>query len=247
MTRVVLEVDDVAEYSAFLLPNPYRLIIDIHGKAQNKALLAKKSSPEELIAAAEGGEALPGAVRNRLKRDERLDAALAGLRRIAAEQRQVAGDPQLTQLLSRYRAQAATAAAKRIADRLSELVRVVDALDGENEIVNFETTKGEKEFLEESFDVGAQLGAQTLHRPRLSGKGEEYWQFDGEYWADEIGYYRYTLKDACPAQGKGDASDPFGDEDCRIDARRGGGSEARRNDRRPRSNPSQGRGRAAQG
>ena len=31
-TRVVLEVDDVAEYSAFLLPNPYRLIIDIHGR-----------------------------------------------------------------------------------------------------------------------------------------------------------------------------------------------------------------------
>ena len=31
-TRVVLEVDDVTEYSAFLLPNPYRLIVDIHGK-----------------------------------------------------------------------------------------------------------------------------------------------------------------------------------------------------------------------
>jgi N-acetylmuramoyl-L-alanine amidase len=31
-TRVVLEVDSVTEYSAFLLPNPYRLIIDIHGK-----------------------------------------------------------------------------------------------------------------------------------------------------------------------------------------------------------------------
>ncbi len=30
-TRVVLEVDDVSDYSAFLLPNPYRLIIDIHG------------------------------------------------------------------------------------------------------------------------------------------------------------------------------------------------------------------------
>jgi N-acetylmuramoyl-L-alanine amidase len=30
-TRVVLDVNDVAEYSAFLLPNPYRLIIDIHG------------------------------------------------------------------------------------------------------------------------------------------------------------------------------------------------------------------------
>jgi len=32
MARVVLDVDDVAEYSAFLLPNPYRLIIDVHGK-----------------------------------------------------------------------------------------------------------------------------------------------------------------------------------------------------------------------
>jgi N-acetylmuramoyl-L-alanine amidase len=31
-TRVVLEVDDLADYEAFLLPDPYRLIIDIHGK-----------------------------------------------------------------------------------------------------------------------------------------------------------------------------------------------------------------------
>jgi N-acetylmuramoyl-L-alanine amidase len=31
VTRVVLDVHHVAEYSAFLLPNPYRLIIDIHG------------------------------------------------------------------------------------------------------------------------------------------------------------------------------------------------------------------------
>ena len=34
VTRVVLDVSDVTEYSAFLLPNPYRLIIDIHGKTE---------------------------------------------------------------------------------------------------------------------------------------------------------------------------------------------------------------------
>jgi N-acetylmuramoyl-L-alanine amidase len=39
MTRVVLDVNDVSEYSAFLLPNPYRLIIDIHGgKAQGTGI-----------------------------------------------------------------------------------------------------------------------------------------------------------------------------------------------------------------
>ncbi|MEO7027941.1 MAG: AMIN domain-containing protein, partial [Acidobacteriaceae bacterium] len=32
VTRVVLDVHEVTDYSAFLLPNPYRLIIDIHGK-----------------------------------------------------------------------------------------------------------------------------------------------------------------------------------------------------------------------
>ncbi|HEX8926918.1 MAG TPA: N-acetylmuramoyl-L-alanine amidase, partial [Terriglobales bacterium] len=44
MVRVVLEVDDVGDYSAFLLPNPYRLIIDIHGR-QQKNQLAKNEKP----------------------------------------------------------------------------------------------------------------------------------------------------------------------------------------------------------
>jgi len=39
-TRVVLEVDDLSDYDAFLLPDPYRLIIDIHGK-DAKAARAK--------------------------------------------------------------------------------------------------------------------------------------------------------------------------------------------------------------
>jgi N-acetylmuramoyl-L-alanine amidase len=42
LARVVLDVDDVAEYSAFLLPNPYRLIIDIHGKLPPTQVAAKK-------------------------------------------------------------------------------------------------------------------------------------------------------------------------------------------------------------
>lgn len=37
VTRVVLDVHEVTDYSAFLLPNPYRLIIDIHGKQRSAA------------------------------------------------------------------------------------------------------------------------------------------------------------------------------------------------------------------
>jgi N-acetylmuramoyl-L-alanine amidase len=48
MTRVVLDVNDVTEYSAFLLPNPYRLIIDIHGgpQPQQVASAQQKELPD---------------------------------------------------------------------------------------------------------------------------------------------------------------------------------------------------------
>lgn len=50
MARVVLDVDDVAEYSAFLLPNPYRLIIDIHGKLRAQQVAGTATEPKALVA-----------------------------------------------------------------------------------------------------------------------------------------------------------------------------------------------------
>jgi len=48
-TRVVLEVDDLSEYSAFVLPNPYRLIIDIHGKKAAPTQMASKAAPDSPV------------------------------------------------------------------------------------------------------------------------------------------------------------------------------------------------------
>ena len=61
VTRVVLDVHQVAEYSAFLLPNPYRLIIDIHGK---------DSPPMKQDAAADRAQALRAAAKAGAKPDE---------------------------------------------------------------------------------------------------------------------------------------------------------------------------------
>jgi N-acetylmuramoyl-L-alanine amidase len=52
-TRVVLEVDDLSDYDAFLLPNPYRLIIDIHGKDKAKNAHAKVSRGQAESSAAD--------------------------------------------------------------------------------------------------------------------------------------------------------------------------------------------------
>jgi N-acetylmuramoyl-L-alanine amidase len=52
VTRVVLDVNDVTDYSAFLLPNPYRLIIDIHGgKAQPASEQATSAPPSDDVPA----------------------------------------------------------------------------------------------------------------------------------------------------------------------------------------------------
>ena len=57
LTRVVLEVDEVVEYSAFFLPNPDRLIIDIHGKQAAAAAQAENTPP--LAKSAKGGTPTP--------------------------------------------------------------------------------------------------------------------------------------------------------------------------------------------
>jgi N-acetylmuramoyl-L-alanine amidase len=52
MTRVVLDVNDVTEYSAFLLPNPYRLIIDIHGGSKGQPAAPPVGVPMQRAVAA---------------------------------------------------------------------------------------------------------------------------------------------------------------------------------------------------
>ena len=64
VTRVVLDVNDVTEYSAFLLPNPYRLIIDIHGAT--KARDERPAVAEVPIAASAVREASAAANRSGL-------------------------------------------------------------------------------------------------------------------------------------------------------------------------------------
>ncbi len=80
-TRVVLEVDNLSDYDAFLLPNPTRVIIDIRGKGTHRP---KADSNPETTAADEAGR-LPDAQKTELSaaRDMSLPVAPAPARRAA--------------------------------------------------------------------------------------------------------------------------------------------------------------------
>ena len=70
-TRVVLEVDDLASYESFLLPNPYRLIIDVHGKQSRASLVAKSGAASE---DAPGSGSAPGSDQDSARIEQKGDA-----------------------------------------------------------------------------------------------------------------------------------------------------------------------------
>jgi hypothetical protein len=181
-------------------------------KDQLKQLLDSNPPVETFWQLLQPGEnRLPDAVQHHLQKNERVAAMVGYIGRLDAEAARVANDSQLSKsplgtelldLISKQKALVAQVAGKFIRGRLADMAHLIEVLDGDKEIIGFETTKGEKEMLEAGFDVKSRLNAQPLYRPPMPATGHEYWPFDGEYWPDEIGYYQYTLKDACAPKKK---------------------------------------------
>ncbi len=97
-TRVVLEVDDLSDYDAFLIPNPYRLIIDIHGKNARGRLPKAPPDPAALAGATSDGEGAAGALKSELQAEAgkapvtRMDVTDSTVRDRAVDDRTAAND-----------------------------------------------------------------------------------------------------------------------------------------------------------
>ncbi|HEX4382151.1 MAG TPA: hypothetical protein VH083_04355 [Myxococcales bacterium] len=180
-------------------------------KDQLNALLKKTEGTDAYWQMVQRGSALPLAVQHHLQKNERVAAMVGYLGRLDAEAARAKSDeelsrgplgPDLLDLIAKQKALMSQVAGKFIQGRLADMAHLIEVLDGEKEIVGFETTKGEKELLESNLDVKQRLATQVLSRPPMPASGHEYWPFDGEYWPDEIGYYKFTIKDACGAAKK---------------------------------------------
>jgi len=102
--------------------------------------------------------------------------------------------------LRENRATLAQVGGRLVRNRIEEAASNLRGFADQAEIIRFETSKAEKELAEAGVDQRKLLQRQKLLRPALPSDAWEYWKFDSEFWLDEIGNYRVTLKRGCPVR-----------------------------------------------
>jgi len=150
---------------------------------------------------------IPQAVLNHVRNNDRMLGLFNLLKQIDTE-KAVIGQNQgwkvaklsddLITFLDENRANIEKLAGRIARQRLVEAYQNIKFYSDQAEIIRFETSKAEKEMAETGFNQAGILSEQTLYRPKMPAENWNYWKFEGEFWRDEIGYYQYTLKKACP-------------------------------------------------
>ena len=135
--------------------------------------------------------------------EPRIAAGLRLLRTLDAERALLtsvgAGGAALEQL-DRVREEAEQATAQSIHARLADVSASLRDLLEQADVLRFEMTKGEKELLDANVDQRKLLASRPLPPLPTGGPADEQWRVDGEWWSDEIGFQRATLKDGCPSR-----------------------------------------------
>ena len=120
--------------------------------------------------------------------------------------------------------------------RIERLVSEFTALNTRVNKIRYEILEGEKKQAEE--DVRTESAHDRSHKAQELSKinvddEHQFWPFTGEYWRDELGYYRYKLLNKCGRTGApeeapqtGAASEAAGESAAPTTAPAGEGSPA---------------------
>ena len=180
------------------------------GLAQALAGIPTPQAAAELLARGPVGvqQAVPAAAREEVARIEQasdLRGALAAAAQLAQEIDSIdrrrdafrASDlvARVAPLARQARARLLERAGRRLMTRLDHERATLRELLGQSLRLSYEIAGREKELATSGPD--AALSAQPHRDPPQVGDDEELWPFQGEYWRDELGSYRYQLGRRC--------------------------------------------------
>jgi tetratricopeptide (TPR) repeat protein len=92
---------------------------------------------------------------------------------------------------------AAADAGKVARDRVDRLARTLSALSRDGTKIKYEILNSKAEKLSTDA-VGARISSSHKEEPIVIDDEHFQWKFDGEYWKDELGYYRFKIRSRCP-------------------------------------------------
>jgi tetratricopeptide (TPR) repeat protein len=94
---------------------------------------------------------------------------------------------------------AAADAGKVARDRVARLARELGALSRDGSKIKFEILEAKGNRLSAEA-AGTRIAANHREEPIVVDDEHFQWKFDGEYWKDELGYYRFKIRSRCPKQ-----------------------------------------------
>jgi tetratricopeptide (TPR) repeat protein len=94
---------------------------------------------------------------------------------------------------------AAADAGKVARDRVGRLARELGALSRDGSKIKFEILEAKGNRLSAEA-AGNRVAASHKEEPIIIDDEHFQWKFDGEYWKDELGYYRFKIRSRCPKQ-----------------------------------------------
>ena len=172
--------------------------------------LATLSTAELFAAAADeaeqGSSPLPAHIGRAMAQEDRFTHALRSVRQAEdeiARLRNVSANPfsytALEWLEARKKALVASEG-QRIQDRLVKDADDLSMMLNDSEMSKLDLLQMETRMYEQAAITGAPPKARrTVSRDLRLKKGYQTWPFEGEYWMDEIGYFRIKSKPECPA------------------------------------------------
>jgi hypothetical protein len=94
---------------------------------------------------------------------------------------------------------AAAEAGKVARDRIDRLGRELAALGRDGIKIEYEILNAKAEKMSAEA-VGGRVAAGHKEEPIIVDDEHFQWKFNGEYWKDELGYYRFKIRSKCPKQ-----------------------------------------------
>jgi hypothetical protein len=88
-------------------------------------------------------------------------------------------------------------AGKVAKDRVDRLARELGALSRDGVKIQYEILEAKANKMSADA-VGARVKADHKEEPIIIDDEHFQWKFNGEYWKDELGYYRFKIRSRCP-------------------------------------------------